>query len=72
MKVKVILEGESEAEADEMLEKAFSKKHEHAHTEEFQDPLIEELLSDFDKEIKKIVFLGGFQEAIQILNSDAN
>lgn len=65
MQVKIYLEkGETEKQIDELLEKAFHHKHEKTHTEEFQDPLIEALLSELDAEVKRTIMLGGFEETM--------
>lgn len=65
MKVKIFLEnGEKSEDVPELMEKAFHHKHEREHTEEFEDPLMEELLSELDQIMKKTVLLGGFEEVM--------
>lgn len=69
--MKIFLEdGESPEDANDMLVKAITAKHEHSHGEEFEDALIEELLTEIDREMKRVVVLGGFKEAIEILKAD--
>jgi UDP-N-acetyl-D-mannosaminuronic acid transferase (WecB/TagA/CpsF family) len=73
MKVEIYLEdGETPEMADELLEKAIKHKHKHAHSEEFQDELTEELLAEIDEEVKRVVFLGGFEEMMSHLLNDPN
>ena len=68
MKVQIFLEeGDKAEEVPELMTKAFHHKHEKTHTEEFQDPLIEELLDELDKIMKKTVLLGGFEETVMHL-----
>lgn len=68
MRVKIYLdEHETEADVDDALEKALHRKHERAHAEEFEDKLVEELLSEFDSDMKRVVLIGGFEETMKEL-----